>query len=149
MSLQKQIEDGDIVLGNKITSITGEGITRTVNCNPACTLGSPEYHGNITGLDMGVPQLVYKELKKKLPKLKRSDIVAAALEGLKVTAKTSGDRNRIRAASMPDHQIKLNKETHKLSQAKTSDPKRLAPALNQQAPVGDPEPAMVVGMTPP
>ena len=62
----------------------------------------------------------------------------------------AGFENVFRVLSVTTNaQIKLNKEMHKLSQAKTSDPKRLAPALNQQAPVVETEPAMVVGMTPP
>jgi hypothetical protein len=60
---------------NKITSITKDGLVRTVYCNPGpCTPGSVILHGAITGIDMGVDvNTLAKRIETNAAQKKRQD----------------------------------------------------------------------------
>jgi len=60
---------------NKITSITKDGLVRTIYCNPGpCTPGSVKLHEYITGIDMGVDvNTLAKRIKTNAAQKKRQD----------------------------------------------------------------------------
>ena len=60
---------------NKITSITKDGLVRTVYCNPGpCTPGSVKLHEYITGIDMGVDvNTLAKRIEANAAQRKRQD----------------------------------------------------------------------------
>ena len=60
---------------NKITSITKDGLVRTLYCNPGpCTPGSVILHGVITGIDMGVDvNTLAKRIETNAAQKKRQD----------------------------------------------------------------------------
>jgi hypothetical protein len=60
---------------NKITSITKDGLVRTIYCNPGpCTPGSVKLHEYITGIDMGVDvNTLAKRIEANAAQRKRQD----------------------------------------------------------------------------
>jgi hypothetical protein len=60
---------------NKITSITKDGLVRTIYCNPGpCTPGSVKLHEYITGIDMGVDvRTLARRIKTNAAQKKRQD----------------------------------------------------------------------------
>jgi hypothetical protein len=116
---------------NIIKSITKDGIVRTLYCNPGpCTPGSMILHGNISGVDMGVPVNGFaKQLKVHMADKKPGANFTVGdhlelIDPLRVfndveiinesAAKfyDSIDINLIRALSIPKGQVEKNKQAH-------------------------------------
>ena len=116
---------------NIIKSITKDGIVRTLYCNPGpCTPGSVILHGNISGVDMGVPVNGFaKQLKVHMADKKPGANFTVGdhlklIDPLRVfndvdimneSAAESDEPNDInltRALSIPKGQVEKNKQAH-------------------------------------
>jgi hypothetical protein len=112
----------------KIKTINSQGITRTMYCNP-CTLGSPMLQSNSTGINMGIPLVVYDGISEALIEtfgdenpLKKSQIIKLGISSYKEMAKTINDPNINQAMKMPAEQLKQIKKI--LIQVQASRKKR-------------------------
>jgi hypothetical protein len=116
---------------NIIKSITEDGIVRTLHCNPGpCTPGSVILHGNISGLDMGVPVNAFaKQLKVHMADRKPEaninvnedleliDFLTAfndveVMNESEAESDEPNDINLTRALSIPKGQVEENKQAH-------------------------------------
>lgn len=116
---------------NIIKSITKDGIVRTLYCNPGpCTPGSVILHGNISGLDMGVPVNAFAEQIKfhmayRKPEaninvnedLELIDFLTAfnkveVMNEAEYESDEPNDINLTRALSIPKGQVEKNKQAH-------------------------------------
>ncbi len=119
---------------NKITSITKDGLVRTLYCNPGpCTPGSVKLHENISGLEMGVDiNTLAKRIETNAAQRKRQDNTnennAKTAEDIASLGNVSldtlfeqsdadldetNDISLTRALSIPKSQVEKNKEAYK------------------------------------
>ncbi|MDA9947723.1 hypothetical protein N9D73_01765 [Planktomarina temperata] len=139
---------------NTQTYIDENGNKGTLWCNPGpCTPASALKHGWISGagtfLPLDLVEAVTEAVTTDIETIDapgiRSKIFDITLKTFKGAAETSNDSNLKSAAAMTTAQIKLNQEANEKSQEDRND----TPVVETEAPVGDPESAMVVGMNPP
>jgi hypothetical protein len=112
----------------KMKTINSQGITRTMYCKPKCTLGSPMLQSNSTGIDMGIPLVVYDGISEALIEafggenpFKKSQIIKLGISGYKEIAKTINDPNIKKAMAMPAEQLKQIKTQQRKTQANSND----------------------------
>ena len=108
----------------KMKTINSQGITRTMYCNPKCTLGSPMLQSNSTGINIGIPLVVYDGISEALIEafdgenpLKKSQIIKLGISSYKEMAKTINDPNINKAMAMPAEQLKQIKAVQTQVQA--------------------------------
>ena len=112
----------------KMKTINSQGITRTMYCKPKCTLGSPMLQSNSTGIDMGIPLVVYDGISEALIEafggenpFKKSQIIKLGISGYEEIAKTINDPNIKKAMAMPAEQLKQIKTQQRKTQANSND----------------------------
>ena len=112
----------------EMKTINSQGITRTMYCNPKCTLGSPMLQSNSTGIDMGIPLVVYDGISEALIEafggenpFKKSQIIKLGISGYEEIAKTINDPNIKKAMAMPAEQLKQIKSQQRKTQANSND----------------------------
>ena len=95
-------------------------------CNP-CTLGSPMLQSNSTGIDMGIPLVVYDGVSEALIEafggenpFKKSQIIKLGISGYEEMAKTINDPNIYKAMAMPAEQLKQIKSQQRKTQASSN-----------------------------
>jgi len=138
---------------NTQTYVDENGNKGTLWCNPGpCTLGSALRHGWISGAGTFLPEELVDAATKVLmtdsetsSSAIRSEIFNITLKTIKEAAETSADPKLKSAAAMTTEQIKSKQVANEKSQEDRND----TPVVETEAPVGDHEPEMVVGMTPP
>ena len=132
VNAQESLESVTVNQGNVMTSVTSSGAKRTIWCNPGpCTLFSPMLHEKITGIEMGVPEVIIERLKSEqrmgkqgadtnvsnnLSK-KAEALFIAAQEILKEVAEKTNDNNFMSAAKISPQQAEKSRERYKRQQA--------------------------------
>ena len=94
-------------------------------CNPKCTVGSPLLQSNRTGIDMGIPLVIYDAISEAINKafrrdenpLNKSDMKKLITSIYKEMAKTIDDPNFNKAMAMPAEQLKQIKTQQRKTQA--------------------------------
>ncbi|MDA9088776.1 hypothetical protein N9K24_03480 [Amylibacter sp.] len=112
----------------KMKTINSQGITRTMYCKPKCTLGSPMLQSNSTGINMGIPLVVYDGISEALIEafggenpFKKSQIIKLGISSYEEIAKTINDPNINKAMAMPAEQLKQIKSQQRKTQAGSKD----------------------------
>ena len=112
----------------KMKTINPQGITRTMYCKPKCTLGSPMLQSNSTGIDMGIPLVVYGGINKAVIEtfgdenpFKKSQIIKLGTSIYKEIAKTINDPNIKKSMAMPAEQLKQIKSQQRKTHAGSKD----------------------------
>ena len=123
----KNIKIEKLIDQTKMKTINSQGITRTMYCKP-CTLGSPMLQTNSTGIDMGMPKVIYDGISEALDEtfggenpLKKSQIIKLGIGCYKELAKTINDLNINKAMAMPAEQLKQIKTQQRKTQANSND----------------------------
>ena len=122
----KNIKIEKLIDQTKMKTINSQGITRTMYCKP-CTLGSPMLQTNSTGIDMGMPKVIYDGISEALDEtfggenpLKKSQIIKVGIGCYKELAKTINDPNINKAMVMPAEQLKQIKSQQRKTQASSN-----------------------------
>jgi len=122
----KNIKIEKLINQTKMKTINSKGITRTMYCKP-CTLGSPMLQTNSTGIDMGMPKVIYDGISEALNEtfggenpLKKSQIIKLGIGCYKELAKTINDPNINKAMAMPAEQLKQIKSQQRKTQASSN-----------------------------
>ena len=96
----------------QMKTINSQGITRTMYCNPKCTLGSPMLQSYRTGVDMGIPLIIYHRISEALNEVfvgespfNRSDIIKIGIICYNEMAMTINDPNFNLAFAMTPEQL--------------------------------------------
>ncbi|MDB3965891.1 hypothetical protein N9401_06850 [Amylibacter sp.] len=113
----------------QMKTINSQGIKRTMYCNPKCTVGSPLLQSNRTGIDMGIPLVIYDAISEAINKafrrdenpLNKSDMKKLITSIYKEMAKTIDDPNINKAMAMPAEQLKQIEVQQKKTQAGSKD----------------------------
>ena len=126
ISVIKNIKIEKLIDQTKMKTINSQGITRTMYCKP-CTLGSPMLQTNSTGIDMGMPKVIYDGISEALDEtfggenpLKKSQIIKLGIGCYKELAKTINDPNINKAMVMPAEQLKQIKSQQRKTQASSN-----------------------------
>ena len=124
----KNIKIEKLINQTKMKTINSQGITRTMYCKPKCTLGSPMLQSNSTGIDMGIPLVVYDGISEALIEafggenpFKKSQIIKLGISSYEEIAKTINDPNINKAMAMPAEQLKQIKSQQRKTQANSND----------------------------
>ena len=127
LSVIKNIKIEKLTDEIKMKTINSQGITRTMYCKPKCTLGSPMLQTNSTGIDMGMPKVIYDGISEALNEtfggenpLKKSQIIKLGIGCYKELAKTINDPNINKAITMPAEQLKQIKSQQRKTQASSN-----------------------------
>ena len=112
--------------------INSEGITRTIYSSNAAkqglTLGSPMYKKNLSGIDMGIPLVIY-DLVNEVTNyayggenpFKRGEMLDLASKSYEDLVKIIDDPNINKAMAMPTEQLKKIKLQQRKTQANSND----------------------------
>jgi hypothetical protein len=128
LSAIKNIKIKKLIDQTKMKTINSQGITRTMYCKPKCTLGSPMLQSNSTGINMGIPLVVYDGISEainnslgRVNPLRRNDIINLGIGCYKELAKTINDPNINKAMAMPAEQLEQIKTQKRKTQAGSKD----------------------------
>lgn len=124
LSVIKNLKIKKLIDQTKMKTINAQGITRTIYCKPKCTLGSPMLQSNNTGIDIGIPLIIYDGISEainntlgSISPLKRNDIINLGIGCYKEVATTINDPNINKALAMPIEQLKQIKTLQRQVQA--------------------------------
>jgi len=122
----KNIKIEKLIDQYRMKTINSKGITRTMYCKP-CTLGSPMLQTNSTGIDMGMPKVIYDGISEALNEtfggenpLKKSQIIKLGISSYKEIAKTLNDPYIKKAMAMPIEQLVQIKSQQRKTQANSN-----------------------------
>lgn len=115
----------------KMKCINSEGITRTIYSSNAAkqglTLGSPMYKKNLSGIDMGIPLVIYDLLNEVTNyayggenPFKRREMLDLASKSYEDLVKIIDDPNINKAMAMPTEQLKEIKLQQRKTQANSN-----------------------------
>jgi len=115
----------------KMKTINSQGITRTIYSSNAAkqglTLGSPMYKKNLSGIDMGIPLVIY-DLVNEVTNyayggenpFKRREMLDLASKSYEDLVKIIDDPNINKAMAMPTEQLKEIKLLQRKTQANSN-----------------------------